>query len=98
MLQKPEASGRLLKWAIELGQFDVNFYPRAMIKGQGLANFIAEFTYSNAAEVTRMAEVAKAVKAVGVKGRKDSVPIEGSLNSGPYMYTAPPMILCPKLA
>ena len=28
VLQKPEASGRLLKWAIELGQFEVNFCPR----------------------------------------------------------------------
>ena len=27
MLQKSEASGGLLKWAIELGQFDVNFCP-----------------------------------------------------------------------
>ena len=25
VLQKPEASGRLLKWAIELRQFEVNF-------------------------------------------------------------------------
>ena len=27
VLQKPEASGRLLKWAIELRQFEVNFCP-----------------------------------------------------------------------
>ena len=27
VLQKPEASGRLLKWAIELGQFKINFHP-----------------------------------------------------------------------
>ena len=27
MLQKSEASSRLLKWAIKLGQFDVNFCP-----------------------------------------------------------------------
>ena len=27
VLQKPEASGKLLKWAIELGQFKVNFLP-----------------------------------------------------------------------
>ena len=26
VLHKSEASGRLLKWAIELGQFDVNFH------------------------------------------------------------------------
>ena len=25
VLQKPKASGRLLKWAIELGKFNVNF-------------------------------------------------------------------------
>ena len=27
VLQKPEPLGRLLKWAIELGQFNVNFHP-----------------------------------------------------------------------
>ena len=27
VLQKTETSGRLLKWVINLGQFDVNFYP-----------------------------------------------------------------------
>ena len=36
------ASGRLLKWAIELGQFNLNFYPRMTIKGQALVDFIAE--------------------------------------------------------
>ena len=44
VLQKPEALGRLLNWAIELGQFDVNFCPKMTIKGQALADFIAEFT------------------------------------------------------
>ena len=27
VLQKLEASGRLIRWEIELGQFDVNFHP-----------------------------------------------------------------------
>ena len=27
VLQKPKALGRLLKWVIELGQFEVNFCP-----------------------------------------------------------------------
>ena len=27
VLQKPEDSGRLFKWAIELGQLEVNFCP-----------------------------------------------------------------------
>ena len=39
LLQKLEASGRLLKWAIKLGQFEVNFRPRTTIKGQALADF-----------------------------------------------------------
>ena len=74
MLQKPEA---LLKWAIELGQFDVNFRPRTVIKGQALADFIAKFTYSNATKITRTTDDAKAVKAAGVKERENSVPTEG---------------------
>ena len=32
VLQKPETSGRLLKWAIKLGKFDVNYRPRTVIK------------------------------------------------------------------
>ena len=37
-------SGCLLKWAIELSQFDIEFLPQLAIKGQALADFIAEFT------------------------------------------------------
>ena len=44
VLQKPDASGHLLKWAIELSQFDIEFVPLPAIKGQALADFIAEFT------------------------------------------------------
>ena len=44
VLQKPNASGRLLKWAIELCQFDIEFVPQPAIKGQALADFIVEFT------------------------------------------------------
>ncbi|XP_024178700.1 uncharacterized protein LOC112184690 [Rosa chinensis] len=34
VLQKPETSGRLIKWAIELGEFDIKYQPRTAIKGQ----------------------------------------------------------------
>ena len=44
VLQKLDGSGRLLKWAIELSKFDIEFVPRPAIKGQALADFIAEFT------------------------------------------------------
>ncbi|XP_022849872.1 uncharacterized protein LOC111371959 [Olea europaea var. sylvestris] len=35
---------RLLKWAVELSEFDLIFKARAAIKGQALADFVAEFT------------------------------------------------------
>ena len=64
VLQNPEASGRLLKWAIELGQVDVNYRPRTVIKGQALANSTAEFTYSDTTEVAGMVNNVEAVKRV----------------------------------
>ena len=45
MLHKPDLSGRLVKWAIELGKFDVIYTPPAALKGQAIADFVAEFTY-----------------------------------------------------
>lgn len=33
----------MLKWAVELGQFDVEYKARSAIKGQALADFISEF-------------------------------------------------------
>ena len=34
-----------MKWALELEKFDVFYKPQTAIKGQALANFLAEFTY-----------------------------------------------------
>ncbi|GJV83709.1 reverse transcriptase domain-containing protein [Tanacetum coccineum] len=42
VLLKPENSGRLAKWAIELGEHDIRYKPRSAIKGQVFADFIAE--------------------------------------------------------
>ncbi|XP_076935972.1 uncharacterized protein LOC143602881 [Bidens hawaiensis] len=39
---KPELSGRLAKWAIELGEHSIKYKPRPAIKGQVLADFITE--------------------------------------------------------
>jgi ribonuclease HI len=44
VMQKLDLSGRLANWAIELGQFDLEFIPRSAIKGQVLADFLAELT------------------------------------------------------
>jgi ribonuclease HI len=44
VMQKLDLSGRLANWAIELGQFDLEFVPKNAIKGQALADFLVEFT------------------------------------------------------
>ncbi|GFY95165.1 hypothetical protein Acr_10g0005500 [Actinidia rufa] len=44
ILMKADLTGRLSKWSLELGQFDISFSPRATIKGQVLADFMAEFS------------------------------------------------------
>lgn len=51
VLLKPEASGRLVKWVVELGEHDITFLPRNAIKGQVLADFIAEMPCSSPKEV-----------------------------------------------
>lgn len=52
VLQKPEAAGRLLKWAVELSQFDIQYQPWTKIKGQALADFVAELTELSIPEPT----------------------------------------------
>lgn len=44
ILQKPNTSGRLTKWAIKLSEFDIEYHPHAAIKAQVLADFVTEFT------------------------------------------------------
>ena len=46
-MNKLEAAGRLIQWAIELSEFDIRYQPRNAIKAQVLADFIAEFTSSH---------------------------------------------------
>ena len=45
-MSNPEAAGRLALWAIELSEFDIQYRPRTAIKGQVVADFIAEFTHN----------------------------------------------------
>ncbi|CAL9001013.1 unnamed protein product [Prunus brigantina] len=52
LLQKPETSGRLVKWAIELGEFDIHYKPRPATKGQAVADFISEFTEPSRGQFT----------------------------------------------
>ena len=50
VLHKPETSGRLMKWALELSEFDIRYKPKRAIKGQVLADFVMEFTPVELAE------------------------------------------------
>ena len=55
ILRKPETSGRLIKWAIELSEFDIWYTTRTSVKGQILADFIMEFTPAQSMEATQLA-------------------------------------------
>ncbi|KAM2810743.1 hypothetical protein COP1_043490 [Malus domestica] len=45
ILQSPDTSGRMIKWAIALGEFDISYQPKPAEKGQAVVDFIADFTY-----------------------------------------------------
>ncbi|KAM2676695.1 hypothetical protein EV1_003341 [Malus domestica] len=45
ILQSPDTSGRMIKWAIALGEFDISYQPKPTEKGQAVADFIVDFTY-----------------------------------------------------
>ena len=44
VIEKPDLSVCMAKWALELGEFDVSFQPRIAIKSQVLVDFFAELT------------------------------------------------------
>ncbi|XP_075665139.1 uncharacterized protein LOC142634758 [Castanea sativa] len=50
-MSSPKVAGRMALWAIELSEFDIRYQPRAAVKGQILADFIAEFTITKDQEV-----------------------------------------------
>ena len=54
VLHKPETSGRLMTWAIELSEFDIRYKSKTAIKGQILDNFVMEFTPAELAEATQL--------------------------------------------
>ena len=44
LMKKPKARGRMIRWAIKLSQFEIEYHLRTAIKAQALADFIVEFT------------------------------------------------------
>ena len=43
-LHKPDLIGRMLKWAIELSEYGIEFQPRLSMKGQVMAYFVLEYS------------------------------------------------------
>ena len=46
-MNRPETARRIVQWAIELSQFDIEYHPRKAITAQALTDFIAEFTFTD---------------------------------------------------
>lgn len=46
LLHKPNASGQLVAWAMELSQFTLEYLSRTIIKGQALVDFMVEYSFS----------------------------------------------------
>jgi len=44
VLQKPDVAGRMVRWAVERSEFDIQYEPRGSIKGQVYADFVAELS------------------------------------------------------
>ena len=55
-MNKPEVTSRMIQWAIELSQFDIEYLPRTAIKAQALADFITEFTFLDKDNLTNDAK------------------------------------------
>jgi hypothetical protein len=44
ILSSRDIVGRIVKWSVELGEFDLEFCPQQAIKSQILVDFVSEWT------------------------------------------------------
>ncbi|KAI5335078.1 hypothetical protein L3X38_025211 [Prunus dulcis] len=81
VLQKPETSGRLVKWAIELGEFDIHYKPRPAMRGQAVADFLSEFTEPQASATTQL------ITEPNPSPSQDQTPTENTLDLTQPLWT-----------
>ena len=53
ILQNPEATGRIVEWALELSSFGLKFESTSTIQSRALAEFIAEWTPTQDEEIPK---------------------------------------------
>ena len=51
MLRRSDSTGWIAKWGTRLSSFDIWYRPKSSVKGQVLANFVAEFTLQKELEI-----------------------------------------------
>ncbi|XP_077248112.1 uncharacterized protein LOC143887805 [Tasmannia lanceolata] len=71
VLHKPDTSGRLVKWAVELSEFNIQYIPRTAIKAQVLADFVAECTIPRQIIEPEIAQTPVAEKAIATEERTE---------------------------
>ncbi|XP_075524489.1 uncharacterized protein LOC142556876 [Primulina tabacum] len=49
-----EVSGRMIKWTVELGEYDIEYKPRVAIKAQALSDLLSEMVQPDEEEVWRV--------------------------------------------
>ncbi|XP_068504211.1 uncharacterized protein [Phaseolus vulgaris] len=72
VLQKLDVVGRMVRWAVELSEFDMQYEPRSPIKGQVYADFVVKLSSSathHEAAGFRWVEYANRVLLRGLKRR-----------------------------
>ncbi|XP_068332925.1 uncharacterized protein [Pyrus communis] len=85
VLHSLDTSQRVMKWALELGQYSLAYQPRTAIKPQLLADFIAEFTPSLKAAATQPESTPEVTEhAITIHAPPDRdfwhLPVDGSSN------------------
>ncbi|XP_073035175.1 uncharacterized protein [Primulina eburnea] len=62
-----QVSGRMVKWTVELGEYNIEYKPRVAIKAQALSDFLSEMVQPNEEEVWRVfVDVASSLAGCGV--------------------------------
>ncbi|XP_065615914.1 uncharacterized protein LOC136061713 [Quercus suber] len=82
VLRSTDYTGRIAKWGTILGAFDIKYMPRTSVKGQILADLMAEFTEPSLEEVTTKGDMDE--KSIGMISQQPparwEVYVDGAVN------------------